>query len=263
MSTLKIISGYSERGGSTTVFITLTNIFNKNGINCIFYGPHTWHLDKCRAGLIQDATFAKEDTFITHFVKLKQRPDVKRVVYACHEKGLINFDRIKKHWDEVVFINENHRLFHSNYTGPYSIVPNAKEDLRPNDKSGLDNIAAVIGTVDFNKQTHISIERALKNNCKEVHIYGTVTDFSYYKKYVEPLLRDTRVQYKGYENNKQLIYDRVGRVYHSSISESDGLVRYECYQTNTKYFGTSATSHPMSTLTNTEIFSLWKKVLQL
>lgn len=263
MPTIKIISGHSERGGSTTVFITLTNALNKAGIDCTFYGPHSWHLNKCKAGLIYDATFEAEDIFITHFLPFKKRPPVKRVIHACHEKGLVDFSKIKMYWDEVVFINETQRLFHSNYTGPYSIIPNIKEELLPRSKTDLDKIAAVIGTIDFNKQTHASIERALNDGCKEVHVYGTITDQLYYDKYVKDKFKNPRVIYKGYQDNKQLIYNSVGRVYHSSLSESDGLIRYECHQTNTKYFGTSATSHAMTTLTNEEILNLWKGVLKI
>ena len=54
---VKIISGYSEKGGSTTAFINLTNIFNENGIDCVFYGPHQWHLDKCKSGTFNDLKY--------------------------------------------------------------------------------------------------------------------------------------------------------------------------------------------------------------
>jgi hypothetical protein len=202
---IKIISGHSERGGSTTVFITLTNIFNSIGIDCTFYGPHTYHLDKCKSGLISDAVFESDNIFITHFVRLKQRPPVKRVVLSCHEKGLINFSNYKQHWDEVVFINEAHRKFHKEYNGPYSIIPNIRIPLEETEKVGLEKVAGVIGTIDFNKQTHISIERALKDGCEKVFVYGTITDPVYFERYVKNLFQDTRVIYKGYEENKQSI----------------------------------------------------------
>ena len=34
---VKIVSGYSDKGGSTTAFINLTNFFNDNGIDCTFF----------------------------------------------------------------------------------------------------------------------------------------------------------------------------------------------------------------------------------
>lgn len=260
---IKIISGHSERGGSTTVFIELTNAFNKIGLNCTFFGPHSYHLDKCKSGNIVNATFEPDDIFITHFLRLKQRPPVKRVVLACHEKSLFDFSKVKHYWDEAVFINKAHREYHSNYNGPYSIIPNLVSRLNKPDKKEVENIAAVIGTIDYNKQTHVSIERALKDGCTKVYVYGTITDSVYFKKYVEKFFKNPNVVYKGYEEDKQLIYNSVGRVYHSSLSESDGLVRYECIQTGTKYFGNNATSHPVPTLSNNEIIELWKKTLQL
>jgi len=37
---IKIISGYSEKGGSTIALIELTNELNKRGFDTIFFGPH-------------------------------------------------------------------------------------------------------------------------------------------------------------------------------------------------------------------------------
>lgn len=263
MPTVKIISGHSERGGSTTVFITLTNALNKAGIDCTFYGPHSWHLNKCKSGLIFDATFDKNDVFITHFVKLKQRPDVKRVVLSCHEKNLYKVGEVKQHWDEVVFINDKQREYHSAYKGPYSIIPNLRQELTSTDKIGLDRVAAVIGSIDYNKQTHTSIERALKDGCEKVYVYGTINDPNYFKQFVEKLFTDKRVIYKGYQEDKQLIYNGIGRVYHSSISEVACLIKDECLATNTIFYGNSATSHITTELSNKEILQLWLKVLQI
>lgn len=260
---IKIISGHSERGGSTTVFIALTNELNRLGIDCIFYGPHAYHLNKCKSGVITDATFESDDIFITHFLRLKSRPPVKRVVLSCHEKALFDFSKVKYYWDEAVFINDKHREYHSNYNGPYSIIPNLRTPLKVTTKKGLEKTAGVIGTIDYNKQTHVSIERALRDGCTEINVYGTITDPGYYRHYVEPLFKNSKVKYKGYEEDKQVIYSSVGRVYHSSLSESDGLIRYECLQTGTEYCGNSATSHPIPTLSNSEIIELWKKVLQI
>lgn len=260
---IKIISGFTDRGGSTAVFINLTNELNRAGYDCTLYGPHAWHLKKCKSGLIQDATFAKNDIFITHFVRLKQRLDVKRVVLSCHEKNLYKVGEVKQHWDEVVFINEKQREYHSAYKGPYSIIPNLKQELIATDKTGLDKIAAVIGSIDYNKQTHTSIERALKDGCEKVYVYGTINDPNYFKQFVEKLFTNKRVVYKGYEDNKQLIYNSVGRVYHSSISEVACLIKDECLLTNTAFYGNNAVSHTTTELTNKEILQLWLKVLQL
>ena len=44
---IKILTGYSEKGGSTTALINLTNKFNEANIDCTLYGPHNWHLNQC------------------------------------------------------------------------------------------------------------------------------------------------------------------------------------------------------------------------
>ena len=61
---VKIVSGYTEKGGSTTAFINLTNFLNDNGIECVFYGPHEWHLNKCKSSLITDLKYEEEDIVI-------------------------------------------------------------------------------------------------------------------------------------------------------------------------------------------------------
>lgn len=260
---IKIISGFTDKGGSTTVFINLTNAFNAAGYNCTLYGPHPWHLNKCKSGLIGDATFDSEDIFITHFVRLKMRPPVKRVVLSCHEKNLYKVEEVKQHWDEVVFINQEQREYHSKYKGPFTIIPNITQKLLPTSKEGLDKVAAVIGSIDTNKQTHISIERALKDGCNIVYVYGSINDPIYFKRYVQEKFNDKRVIYKGYEEDKQAIYSGIGRVYHSSISEVACLIKGECEQTGTLFFGNNATAHSLTSLSNEEILTLWKKALQL
>ena len=51
MKKVKILSGRSNPGGATIHFIDLCNLLNDNGFDCTFYGPHEWHLGKCRSDL--------------------------------------------------------------------------------------------------------------------------------------------------------------------------------------------------------------------
>ena len=51
---IKIITGWSNRGGSTFAFINLTNKLNEYGYETILYGPHEWHLDKCKSDLLKN-----------------------------------------------------------------------------------------------------------------------------------------------------------------------------------------------------------------
>jgi len=261
---VKILTGYSEKGGSTISFIRLTNHLNEIGIDAIFYGPHNWHLNKCKSGKIQTASIFPDDVVIAHFLPIKRRPTAKKVILSCHEKNLYEVGNVKQFWDTAVFLNEKHKNYHSNYKGDYRIIPNLKDNgLISRSKESLDNIAGVIGSIDENKQTHISIKRALDDNCEKIFVYGPINDAPYYNKYVKSLLSNPKVIHIQFNEDKQGMYDSVGRVYHSSISECACLVKDECYQTNTKFFGNEATSPEVSTLTNTEILELWKSLLEV
>lgn len=259
---IKIISGYTDRGGSTTAFINLTNYMNKSGLECKLYGNQTWHLDKCNSGLMKDLVVEKDDRVIVHFINLNSRPDAHKVVLSCHEKGWFKFGEINKYLDEVVFLHEAHRKFHHEYIGPYSIIPNLKENLIAKDKPELDLVAGIIGSIEDRKQTHVSIQRAMKDKCSKIILFGNVMEQGYYDAYVKPLLNPKIIQF-GHTTDKQGMYDMVGRVYHSSKGEVACLVKDECYLTNTKFFGNAETENEISTLTNDEIIEKWKKVLDI
>jgi hypothetical protein len=135
------------------------------------------------------------------------------------------------------------------------------QNLKPSDKTGLEKIAGVIGTFDENKQTHVSIIRALNDNCEKVYLFGTPTQ-PYYDMFIKPLLSDKVIE-MGFLDNKQNMYDMVGRVYHSSISEVAPLVKDECSLTNTMFFGNDATDVPVTTLSNKQIIDKWIEIFEL
>jgi hypothetical protein len=253
---IKILTGFSDRGGSTNVFVNLTNQLNKNGFDCRLYGPHDWHLDKCRSALTNEINFNENDILITHFVNLPERPKCKKVYLALHEKNLFEVSKIEPFWDEVIFINEEHRKYHKDYNGEYRIIPNLYEELKYKEKQDLDLIAGVIGSIDENKQTHVSIQRALDDGCEKVYIFGRINEEKYYYDFVHHLV-EGKVEHIGQIENKQGMYDAIGRVYLSSKSEVAPLVKQECYQTGTKFFGNQATSYEPTKLSNKEILDKW------
>lgn len=258
---VKIVSGYSEKGGSTSAFIDLTNELNKNGINTIFYGPHTWHLDKCKSGVL-DNSFVVDpnDILICHFLQLPSRPNAKKVILSCHEKWWFKVGEIKQYWDSVVFLHDAHREYHSSYTGSFTIIPNLKPDLKPTDKPELELVAGIIGSIEDRKQTHTSIQRALADGCDKIKIFGQIMEQDYFEKFVKPLLND-KIEIFGFSTNKQEMYDSIGRVYHSSKGEVACLVKDECWLTNTQFFGNEETENKISKLSNIEIIDTWKKIL--
>ena len=185
---IKIVSGYTDKGGSTTAFINLTNFLNENGVDCVFYGPHEWHLNKCKSSLMKDLVYDEDDIIISHFLDLKERPNVKKVILSCHEKWWFPVGKIKQHWDTVVFLHDQHRTFHNDYKGDYTIIPNLKENLKISDKTNVKNIAGIIGTIEDRKQTHVSIQRSLKDKCEKIYLFGHVGDEKYFNDYVKQFI---------------------------------------------------------------------------
>lgn len=260
---IKIASGYSDKGGSTSAFIDLTNEFNKRGIDTVFYGPHTWHLDKCKSGILDNSLIINEnDILICHFLQLPNRPRAKKVILHCHEKWWFKVGDIKQYWDTVVFLHDAHKNYHSTYQGNYAIIPNFKPDLKSKNKPELDFVAGIIGSVEDRKQTHLSINRARIDGCTKIKIFGQISDQIYFDKFVRPLLLDD-IEIVGFTTNKQEMYDSIGRVYHSSKGEVACLVKDECWLTNTKFFGNEETNNIVSPLSNDEILELWNKLLEI
>ena len=259
---VKIVTGYSDKGGSTTALSNLVNFFNDNGIDCTMYGPHDYHLKLCKSDLLDNLKFNKSDKVITHAINLGTRPEVEKVVLSSHEKWWFRPSQIPTHWDSVVFLHDDHRKYHSDYEGEYEIIPNLKEKLYPIEKTDRDMIAGIIGAIEDRKQTHVSINRALEDNCEKVLLYGRINDINYFNSFVKPLLSD-KVVLMDYTDNKQDMYNSIGRVYHSSKGEVACLVKDECYLTNTKFYGNSETNHKVSELTNNEILEKWINILNL
>lgn len=259
---VKIVTGYSGLGGSTLSFINLTNHLNKLGIECKLFGRDSWHLDKCNAGHTDEVALMPDDILVAHFIRLNHRPPVKKVILVLHEnKSAYDVASIKPFWDVVVFLNERHRNLHVEFRGNFRIIPNPIDDFTPTTNVGLEKIAGVIGSIEVRKQTHISIERALKDGCEKVILFGGIGEQDYFDEVVAPLLSDN-VIYSGVEENRQKIYESVGRVYLSSKAEvAPTLVRTECEQTNTLFFGNEESVAVEQNLTNGEILNLWKELL--
>jgi hypothetical protein len=257
---IKIISGWSNKGGSTFAFIRLTNALNKAGYDTIFYGPHPWHLNKCKSGLLKDFKPNETDTVIAHFLNIPKMK-VKKTILSCHEKNLFEVGNIKPFWDEAVFINMKHRKYHATYYGKFKIIPNLKEPLVKNKKE-ISDVAGVIGSIDKNKNTHISIERALGAGFEKVILFGNISDQKYYDEFVKPLLNDNVIEY-GFIDNKQEMYDMISDVFLSSASEVASLVKDECETTGTNFHGNFATTHDGESLTNEEILEKWVEVLEV
>ena len=260
---IKIISGYTNPGGATTALINLTNELNKNNLYTTMYGPHDWFVNQCNGKVISnELTFNKDDVLLFHYIKQNKRPNAKKVLLLSHEKWWFPVGKISQYWDSAVFLHDQHRAYHSDYDGDYHIIPNLREPLNNTKKTELDKTAGVIGAIEHRKQTHVSIQRALNDGCDRVYLFGVIQDKNYHDSYVKPLLSEN-VVYKGFTNNKQQMYDTIGRVYHSSKGEVACLVKDECVMTGTKFFGNEETTNEVFEGTNQDIIEMWKEILNV
>jgi hypothetical protein len=93
-------------------------------------------------------------------------------------------------------------------------------------------------------------------------LFGNVNDEEYWLKSIVDWLVEfpETIALKGYMEDKQEMYDMIGRVYHSSKGEVACLVKDECYLTGTQFFGNEQTENEVSTLSNDEIVQLWIKL---
>jgi len=266
---IKILTGYSNIGGSTTAFINLTNALNKIGYPTIFYGPQDYHIKKCRYGRsIRDYQEQSNDRLIVHFGDFKSRPLwAKRVILCSHEKELYHVNDQECFWDECIFLNQEHRKYHSEYTGRYRIIPNLRQKIKKVEKSlEAKKCAGVIGSIDENKQTHISIQRALDDGYEKVYLFGKTSNknTNYFQKFVKPLLENYKNQviYKEFLEDKSEMYAMIDAAYLSSKSEVAPLVRDQCETTGTIFKGTESCYFGNNTMSNREIINAWIDVLQ-
>ena len=69
MSKVKIVSSWTRPGGGTVAHIALTNLLNENGYDCTMYGPHDWHLDKCKSDKFANCNIGPDEILISHFIQ--------------------------------------------------------------------------------------------------------------------------------------------------------------------------------------------------
>ena len=266
---VKILSGWSNPGGSTTAFIDLTNLLNSNGIPCVFYGAHDWHLDKCSARNFLKYRPHKDDIVISHFIKIN--PICKKHIYSCHEKEITPLKSMDlSMYHSIVFVSESQKDWHNINRTSVVIPPIVTKVEWRNPKN---NIAGVIGSIDRNKQTHESIKRALNDGYNKVILFGAITDTPYFNESVIPFIDSGDAGWNdnkpaspyseglaGYEDDREAMYGQVSEVYHSSLSETYGLVEAECRLSGIPFNGIS---NGQEILNNKEILERWKKLLKI
>jgi len=264
---VRILSGWSNPGGSTVAFINLTNLLNKAGIDAIFYDPHNWHLDKCRSANTSRLDITdEEDTLIAHFVPLKEEKiPIKKVIFSCHETILFPLkEKPLQSVDTIHFVSEWQRDWQDVDT-PSVVIPNIvdKCERKGSHKRGA---VGIIGSIDSHKQTALAIQAALDSEPKgtRILIFGSVTDEDYYQEQVRSLIKNnTRVKIVGKYDDKTVMYNMIDAVYHASRAETYGLVRHECEQHGIPFNDLFGSSKHSEYWEEDRILESWKTLLEL
>ena len=264
---IRIITGHSAQGGSTVAFINLTNALNAVGVETMLVGPHEWHLGKCRSEKLtsRKLQISPNDTLIFHFWKLEHRPPVKgKVILSCHEQNVFPLQSINyKIFDKIHFVSEHQCAYHK-LDHPHFIIPNILDDLKPNINL-TEKVAGIIGSVDRNKQTHLSIRRAMQDGYNKILIFGMITDVPYWDKEVVGLVDGHLVKYMGFSDNKQAMYDQITDVYFSSINECKPYVVAECQLTGKQLHVLPDKNYMNQQFLykKEDIIAMWRKELEL
>jgi len=230
---IKIATGFSHGGGSTIAHINLVNELNKLNIEAKLYGPHDWHLNKCNSDLLQNFKINNSDIVLIHFLNINFRPDCKKFILSCHETKLFPLKELPhEHYDLVHFVSDFQKNWH-NITHKNVIIPPITYAVNWLGKKT--NCAGVIGSIDPNKRTHLSIERALLDGYQKVLLFGNISDHTYFFSFIQPFIKSGKAIMVGHLDNKELMYNSVDKVYHSSIIECCPLVKAECILSGIPY----------------------------
>lgn len=256
MQKVKLVSGWSNPGGGTVAHIALTNLLNENGFDCTFYGPHDWHLDKCKGAKLQDLNITVHDYLISHFIQINKTVNAKKHILYCHEKHLFPLAQMDlSQYDTIAFVSNAQKKWQG-VNHPSVIIPPVVEKFaweRPEE-----NFAGVIGSIDKNKQTHKSIKRALDDGYDKVLLFGDITDLPYFNAEVADLVNSGKAVLMGHSDSREAMYGQVREVYHSSLSETYGLVEGECRLSGIPFNGSS---NGQAIVDKEEIAERWKKLL--
>jgi len=262
---VNIVTGYSNPGGSTIAFIRLTNLLNENGYDATLYGPHSWHLDKCNGKDLKDFATDANSVLLSHYVRISHDMVCKKHILACHETNVFDLREGAKEkinldtYDEIVFVSESQKEWQGNPNGSI-VIPNIIDDIKPI-KSKMDPpVAAVIGSIDSHKQTHVSIKRAKDDGFEHIDIFGDMTEPLYFHTKVQPLL-SRNVRFLGFCEDKQAMYEGLTAVYHSSLRETFNFIKFECEKAEVEYCPLESSDSGAGMWDNNKILEAWKTVL--
>lgn len=293
---VKIITGWSNPGGSTRFFIDLTNNLNETGeFEVTLYGDGPFPINKCSYKQITSLFLgffgiSTNDIVITHFLPLdvmrkitNQRP--KKIILSCHEHELYPFNtevqRASELYDLIHFVSPWQRAYHlidnprwKDIAVPTVVIPPFVRKFKRERSDSIGMHTSIIGSIDENKQTHISILKSFEKFPQHmIHVYGNVTDMNYFTKYVAPVIEYVSGEmiskhninypiwlfgHKEFHDIDNPYYSCAG-VFHYSNRETYGLIEAEAKISGTPFFGNSRN---IEIKTDEEIVRIWTQVLQ-
>ena len=270
---IRILSGWTGPGGSTTAFINLVNKMNDAGHKSVLHGIIYYPQGRCAfEPITEELDYKRRDKVIVHYPpNIASRhpfikPDCKVSVFSCHETTVIDLNNINLEvFDWVQFVSPLQQEYH-NISHPNQIViPNFMTKLLPNFKTCDEPTAGIIGSVDRNKGTHISIQRALDDGFKKILLFGLPTDKEYWEDVVKPMVDGKIVNFVGVCEDQQQMYDMITDCYLSSERECLPFVVGECEMTDTKFHGIFGRAYLNQKFiySDEEIMTKWKYILKL
>lgn len=261
---IKLLSGYSNPGGSTVAHINLINLFTRNGIAATFYGANDWHMGKCSSKKLDAFKIEKDDRIIAHFIGLEDRtPIAKKIILSCHETNVFPIAQVKKFWDKIHFVSNFQKEWHK-VDLESVVIPNVVSPIKRSRKNTdpLQTTAGVIGSIDSHKQPHLAVKSAQLSGYENVRLYGDLTDANYFRQFILPILSE-KVVYCGFVSDKNKVYNSIDCVFHASQRETFNYVMHECARAGIPYYGTADCDPKSELWDDAKILAAWKELLEL
>ena len=293
---IKIVSRYSHAAGSTLALVNLCNQLNARGHACIFYGPDSWHVDKCVSGKLADFSPESGDNIIVNdipllstgdmfkintlieesrtnslprslgkFVKkllLSNAPPDYKLFLTCLSNDALPLSSVRISLFHKIHFTSNALESYSHAAHPSFIAPSFCGDLKKSEYKS-EKTGGIIGSIKKQNNIVEAIERALLDGMETVIIFGYMKDPVYYYDKIVPLtIRHTgRIKYAGFMDDRQKMYDSVTDVY-SSVSKPWSVVGRECAMTNTRFHAPEPLNDDCR-MTSDQIFEIWENELAL
>ena len=163
-----------------------------------------------------------------------------------------------KIYDKIHFVSEAQQL---DYMGekPSFVIPNYVPKIELQNTKPIEGlVVGIIGSMDFNKRTHLSIAKANSLGAKEIILFGPLRQDEYFYKKLVPAIQKSKAPVKGFGYaEREVIYSKVNCVVSESASETFNLVAAECEMLDIPYHGIS--NHTL--LPKGKIIELWEKEL--